>query len=533
MKNLVMISILFVMFFGTQNLFGINPIIKWNFDFYDNCFGQAAAGDIDGDEKLEIVFGAYRNDSCVYCLNSEDGSLLWKINTGGCNDAAPLIYDVNNDGNLEVIVASSCVPTTFCLNGSDGSVIWTCPRLGTDSPPSIADIDNDGKLEILHGEFEGWVICINAETGVKEWEILVDSSTNWIQTAPTIIDINKDGQLDFVVASWGTDSSSSVWAYQGDNLELFWRSNLPQGHIYHGSSYADIDNDDKDELLIGSYDGNVYAINSEDGSLLWSYEYSEESFYSVGAPVTIADINNDEKYEIIFCNFNIVGVLSEEGELLWNYRQNNYATTFRGVITSDINADNYLDIIFGNSNGELTALSGFDNSVLFCLNLAEHFGKEYNMDSAPLVADFDNDGVLDIFITGGLTNYPDVENNYGRAYLVSTAKGNGPDWLMFQRNHLRNASIPIEKSSIKYNQINFNENSIKLFISLEDIFDCFDLYENSCLIEIYGLSGNLLGKELIFNRQSIINNLNSMFSGIYLIRIINKNNQKLVYFLKM
>ncbi len=533
MKNLIIISILFLLIVETQNLFSIDPMVKWSFDFNDNCFGQAAAGDIDGDEKLEIVFGAYRNDSCVYCLNSEDGTLLWKFNTGGCNDAAPLIYDVDNDGNLEVVVASSCVPTTFCLNGSDGSVIWTCPTRGTDSPPSIADIDNDGKLEILHGEFEGWVICINAETGVKEWEILVDSSTNWIQTAPTIIDINKDWQLDFVVASWGTDSSSSVWVYQGDNLELLWRSNLPQGHIYHGTSYADIDNDGNDELLIGSYDGKVYAINSEDGSLHWSYEYSEESFYYVGAPVTIADINNDEKYEIIFCNFNIVGVLSEEGELLWNYRQNDYGTTFRGTVVSDIDDDNYLDIIFGNSNGELTALSGFDNSVLFCLDLAEHFGKEYNMDSAPLVADFDKDGFLDVFITGGLTNYPDVENNYGRAYLVSTAKGNGPDWLMFQRNHLRNASINFEKSSIKDNIINSFDYSNQVFLSLDEIFDCFDLYENINMIEIYGLNGNLLVKELICNRQNIINTLNSMSSGIYYLRILSRNNQKLLYYLKM
>jgi len=316
-------------------------------------------------------------------------------------------------------------------------------------------------------------------------------------------------------------------------LELLWRSNLPQGHIYHGTSYADIDNDGNDELLIGSYDGKVYAINSEDGSLHWSYEYSEESFYYVGAPVTIADINNDEKYEIIFCNFNIVGVLSEEGELLWNYRQNDYGTTFRGTVVSDIDDDNYLDIIFGNSNGELTALSGFDNSVLFCLDLAEHFGKEYNMDSAPLVADFDKDGFLDVFITGGLTNYPDVENNYGRAYLVSTAKGNGPDWLMFQRNHLRNASINFEKSSIKDNIINSFDYSNQVFLSLDEIFDCFDLYENINMIEIYGLNGNLLVKELICNRQNIINTLNSMSSGIYYLRILSRNNQKLLYYLKM
>lgn len=533
MKKLIIIPILLISFIEFQSMHALSPTIKWHFDFNDNSFGQAAAADIDGDGKLEIVFGTYRNDSCVYALNSEDGSLLWKFNSGGCNDAAPLIYDVNYDSTLEVIIASSCVPTTFCLNGVDGTILWTCPTRGTDSPPSIADIDNDEKLEILHGEFNGWVIGIDAETGVKEWEILVDSSTNWIQTAPTIIDINKDGQLDFVVASWGTDTSSSIWAYLGDNLELLWRSNIPQGHIYHGTSYADIDNDGKDELLNGSYDGKVYALNSEDGSLLWDYEFSEDNLYYIGAPLTIADINNDKKYEIIFNDFDIVGVLSEEGNLLWHYQQSNYATTFRGVVTSDINGDNFLDLIFGNSKGILTAINGFDKSLLFSLDLAEHLGKDYKMDSAPLVADFDNDGVLDVFITGGYSNYPDVENNYGRAYLVSTAEGNGPDWLMFQRNHWRNACIQIDKSSGINNNFKIESNSNILFLSDVSIIEYFNSMNVNTVIEIYSLTGKLITKDRLYNKQNIFIHLNSLYSNIYLIRTINSTNQTILYYLKM
>ena len=93
--------------------------IKWWFDLNDSAFGSAAAGDIDQDGYLEISFGCYRNDSMVYVLNAEDGSLLWKRNLAGdfegCNDVAPLIYDVNRDGKLEVVVPASCNPTTFCF----------------------------------------------------------------------------------------------------------------------------------------------------------------------------------------------------------------------------------------------------------------------------------------------------------------------------------------------------------------------------------------------------------------------------------
>ncbi len=72
-----------------------DPQILWSFDTRDASFGQTAAGDIDGDGKLELVFGCYRNDSSVYALNAEDGSLLWKFNAAtsngdGCNDTAPV-----------------------------------------------------------------------------------------------------------------------------------------------------------------------------------------------------------------------------------------------------------------------------------------------------------------------------------------------------------------------------------------------------------------------------------------------------------
>ena len=57
------------------------PQIKWWFDTDDSAFGQSASGDIDKDGKPEIVFGCYRNDSMVYALNAENGTLLWKYNT--------------------------------------------------------------------------------------------------------------------------------------------------------------------------------------------------------------------------------------------------------------------------------------------------------------------------------------------------------------------------------------------------------------------------------------------------------------------
>lgn len=420
------------------------PNIKWWFDTKDASFGQSAAADIDGDGKLEIVFGCYRNDSCIYALNGEDGSLLWKFNAHGwgegCNDVAPVIYDVDGDDSLEVIVASSCNPKTFCFNGNTGAIEWEIDTRGSDSPPTVVDLDGDSLPEILHGEFGGYVICINGEDGSFAWEIAVDTNS-WIQTAPTIVDLNADGQLDFVVATWNNvnEVDNKIYAYNGANHSLMW-SYPTRDYIYHGSTVGDLDHDGKPELVLGCYNDTLYCINGEDGSTAWKYMWGTS--YYMGAPATIADLNGDGWCEVIFSAWFKVGALSHDGNLLWSYSIPNYEQAFRGVALSDISGDDSLDVVFGTDGGNVIALRGSDGTHLWTKNLMVHYGDSlFALDNAPLIADFNGDDSLDVFIVGGHAEYPAFQNDFGRAYMMTVGKGSGPDWLMFQRDIWRQSSM--------------------------------------------------------------------------------------------
>lgn len=437
------------------------PEVNWRYDVDDMAFGNTAAADIDSDGKLELVFGAYRNDGHVYALNAEDGSLLWKYDTGGCNDVAPLVFDVDSDGELEVVVPSSCVPKTFCLNGLNGVPEWTANTRGSDSPPTLGDVDNDGKPEIIHGEFGGYLICFNAEDGSLAWEIAVDTNS-WIQTAPALMDIKNDGQLDFVVANWSFGEDYKIVAYNGLTHEIIWESGLPDGNFYHGASFADLDGDGRDELCIGSYDGSVYVLNSEDGSLAWSFSFGFDYSY-VAAPTSIADINNDNKLDIVFFDSYIVGALSAEGNLLWRYDIPDFASSFRGAALADVNGDDSLDVIFGTSDGHLMALSGGNGMEFINIDLRDHSGKDdFEIDHGPVIADFDDDGDLDAFIVGGHAEYPAIENNYGRAYSVSIGPGDGPAWLMFRRDLVRSGCLN-NTSPTGMTEIDRNEPELKIF----------------------------------------------------------------------
>lgn len=437
-KNIILVLVLFF----SLDVFTQIPNLLWDFPVQDMSFGNSAIADIDLDGKPEIVFSCYRNDSSLYALNAEDGTLLWKVNTGGCNDVAPLIMDADGDHWPDVILASSCVPKTFCYNGADGQLKWQVQTHGSDSPPSYADVDHDGKPEILHGEFNGYVICINAEDGSVQWEILVDPDS-WIQTAPALLDVDQDNDIDFVVGSWNFNGDDRIYAFTGDSAQEIWNSTFPGDHIYHGAAFADIDDDMKPELVVGSYDGYVYAFNAEDGSLKWSYLKNDAYPQYVGAPVSLADINNDNQYEVVYVCGNKVCALSSTGDLLWDYTIDNYGTAFRGVSISYLNSDDTLDVVFGTSNGELIVLSGGSGTELFYRNMQMLYTEPFEIDHGVIVDDFNGDNENDLFFVGGHAEYPAIENNYGVAYAFKSIGGSGSAWPMFRHDRFRSGSVDL------------------------------------------------------------------------------------------
>jgi outer membrane protein assembly factor BamB len=522
MKKYIFIVFLSAFLFSSLSVFSQTPQISWWYDIKDEAFGQSAMADLDMDGKPEIVFSAYRNDSCVYVLNAENGSLLWKVNIGGCNDVAPLIYDVDHDDTLDIVLASSCVPKTFCFNGMTGVEKWQCPTRGSDSPPTVADIDNDGQDEILHGEFQGYVICINAVSGIEEWELDVDGGNSWVQTAPAILDLNGDNQLDFVVGTWSFNDSNKVYAYDGNTRQLLWKNSLPQDYIYHGCSYADLDEDGKPELAIGCYDGSLYVLNGEDGSLYWRYDFP--SYTYIGAPTSIADVNNDDSLEIIVFAYDIFACFSPTGRKIWERQVPNYASSFRGAAIADVNEDDTLDYVFGASDGVVYAHSGASGRLLWTVDLrADHDSSDFDIDHAPVIDDFDNDGDLDVFIVGGKTYYPNIEFDYGRAYAIDLGQGITSDWKMFRHDRYRSGCL-CENDFAAIQDITEDDAILKTYpnpaTSILNIEFENKRRENLSL-STYNINGELLSLKNIGNNLFINDQINieAYTRGLYIIRI--------------
>lgn len=505
-----------------SNAQSLYPKVKWFYNTNDFSAGQAAAKDFDGDGKYEVTFGCYRNDSSIYALNAENGTLLWKYNASavgshGCNDVAPTIYDVDNNGTQEVIVPGSCNPKTFCFNGANGSLKWSCVTKGSDSPPTIADVDNDGKPEILHGEFGGWVICINAEDGSVAWEIKVDGNS-WIQTAPTIVDLDNNGILDFVVATWNFDYKDSIFAFRGDNQARLWAYPV-HDHIYHGTAVSDLDLDGKPELVVGSYNDTLYCLNGENGTTNWKYAATG----AVTGPVSLGDIDNDGSCDVVFGAGYRVTALSNTGALKWFYSIPNAGYTFRGTALADINNDSYLDVLFGTYNtGVLYALNGNNGNLIWNLDLKAHHGNpQFGLNHAPLVADFDNDDTLDVFVVGGYGVYPPTSANFGRAYMIKAGKGNGPNWLMFQRDIRRQSSMCMSPTT-SLDELETTPNAL-LYpnpsygkVTLE-----FNTEEEDALLEVFDTQGKLVLQKKTEGQKKLTIDMSSCKEGLYFYKTVS------------
>jgi outer membrane protein assembly factor BamB len=416
------------------------PTIKWQYDVPAPAFGSAAAADVDGDGFLEIVFTTYTNDGKAHCLNAEDGSVRWIVDIGGCGDVAPLIYDADGDDTLDVFVIGSCNPEAFCINGYTGAIKWRRPCGGGDSPPTLADMDGDGLPELLFGNFSGQLYILNAEDGSTDKIIQVDPHNGPIQTEPTLVDINQDGVFEIIVANHFNQSGLYVRAYDYQTGDTLWQNMIQDTSVYnayHGGVVADVDGDGTLEYIIGSHNGMIRALNCEDGTEQWR---KMMPISNMGA-LSLADLDADGSLELISVNNDWVS-LDERlwildaatGNTKWSYPTG--FSSFRGCAIGDINGNDTLDLVAGFFMGKVMAIEPF-TGLIWEFQTGNYLpsGLPYwDADHGPLLADFDKNGSMDVFIMSGYGTYIPDSQNVGKAFMLEAGIGKCPEWLMFRQN---------------------------------------------------------------------------------------------------
>lgn len=260
---------------------------RWSYPTGMIEWSSAAIGDIDRDNELEIVIGTSGGDpnigGDVYAINGTTGGLEWHYHVDSIVWSSPAIGDIDGDDTVEVVIGTND-GQVIALNGEDGGPQWslTIPSSRkVASSPAIGDIDGNGSMEIVIGCHDGKVYVIDGVAGTISWSFTTGGIV-WSSPA-----IGPDGTI-YV----GSDDGN-LYAIDGSSGAEKWHYTTGGG-VWSSPAVVDIDGDQSVEIIVGSNDGYIYAIN-DDGTLLWRFPTGD----AVLSSPAIGDIDGDGKVEVV------------------------------------------------------------------------------------------------------------------------------------------------------------------------------------------------------------------------------------------
>ncbi|MFC1594139.1 FG-GAP-like repeat-containing protein [Candidatus Omnitrophota bacterium] len=283
----------------------------------------------------------------------------WPQATGSYINSSPSLADLDNDGDMEIVIGSDDHKVYAWYN--DGTLLDGWPVETGDyvnSSPAIADIDNDGDKEIIVGSYDDKVYAWHHDaTPVAGWPIVTDSD---IHASPAIVDIDGDSDLEIVVATTSPGyviaGSVYIWHHDGTPVEGWPQRPLNiRDSFYASPAVVDLDNDGMKEIIIGSNFADFYVWHA-DGTIMEGWPVDTNAFYGVDASAAVADLDGDSDLEII------VGLTFDYS----SHKANVYAWHHDGSV-----------------------VAGWPQETLETYE---------NFESSPAVADLDGDGVLEIAV---------------------------------------------------------------------------------------------------------------------------------------
>ncbi len=350
-------------------------------------------------------------------------SYMYTYNGGGV-----AVGDINNDGLQDIYFSGNLVANRMYLNKGNMEFEDITKKAGLEASGlwntgiTMADINGDGLLDIyvcrsaaVNMEYRRNKLYINnGDLTFKETSAEYNLDDPSYSTQAAFFDYDLDGDLDVyllnhslrehagVTRSAGLDKTRKA-PYFGDKLYendngVFFDVSHKAGILNNvlgfglGIGVSDINADGWPDVYVSNdfHEEDYLYLNQQDGTFKQvSASYlSHHSVFSMGCD--IADINNDEKVDIFTLDMlpeDNYGQKMAFGAESYNKYQQLLANGFHHQTIRNMLQLNNGDGTFS----EIGQLAGVSNT---------------DWSWSALMADFDNDGWKDIFITNGIGRYP-------------------------------------------------------------------------------------------------------------------------------
>ena len=358
------------------------------------------------------------------------------------------VGDINNDGLKDIFFTGNQVSNKLYLNKGNLQFEDITEKAGVSGDErwytgvTMADVNADGYLDIycsVAGKFQPKEnqLFINNQDGTfseKAAEYGLADIGNSVQA--TFFDYDKDGDLDVYVANYPiTKFNASVYVYEQKMKNV---SDVETDHLYRndGAKFVDVTNeagvksfgltlsatvgDLNNDSWPDLYVSNDFAspdylyMNNQDGTFreVVKQSTSHTAFYGMG--VDIADFNNDGNLDVFQVDMDAktnkrkkANMAGMNPDLFW------------GVVDAGFHYQ-YMQNCLQLNTGV------FEEGNPFFSNVSRITGvSSTDWSWGPLFADFDNDGLKDLFITNGTrreVNNRDFFNQIDDAFTIDSDK---------------------------------------------------------------------------------------------------------------
>ena len=357
-------------------------------DVIGSTYSSPCIADLNGDGRLEIVVAT--SAGYIYIIDS-DGAVLAHYNTSVPIESSPSVGDINNDGQLEIVVSTGGYACPFACHAavyafdSELNVLPGWPQYSIDfygsgyhpgfiSTPALGDLDNDGDLEIVVGGFDQYIhVWHHDGTYMENWPRWCYETQS---SSPALADIDNDGFLEIIVG---------IEAHE-------WYPDWPPGEEKPDTP-----------TLNGGY---IFVLDRFAANKPGFPQYIDQIIQSSPA---IGDINNDGYLEIVVgtgAYYPGVGygiyAFDRQGQQLWKADTDHFVLSSPAL--GDIDGDGSLDVAIWSQDGYIYALDGESGGALsgWPVQGKDGWGYTYNSQGiSPTLADYDGDGSADIFLSLG------------------------------------------------------------------------------------------------------------------------------------
>ena len=441
--------------------------------------------DVDDDGDTDVVV-AYESSEGLKVFRQQ-APMMGNLNFGaeaidnGVSGFGVAAGDLDNDGDIDVVVADNSGEISWYENDGQTNPQWTQNSLATDAVGplnvEISDFDNDLDLDILmtsEEDIKWFENNGNANPSFTKITVFTGSSDDVYTSTPR--DLDLDGDLD-ILASFTTDTDL-IWFENNyaecldgcSSIETFYGDSDSDSDGYYADFYYtceegagapsgySLNSTDTDPTCgvvrdcLGECGGTDTSCNDCAGTPNGTAEYSVSTTEtqitgSTNNPKALYSVDLDEDGDI-----DIVSASYEDDQIAWIENDNGLDSfTFHSITTSldgargllpiDLDEDGDLDIVAsGTTAGDLVWYAN-DGSQSFSLTTID---ASVNTIGHVEVADMDGDDDLDIVtVSRDLDDVYLYKNNGSESFTKSTIHDgqDGEDGTIYQPSSFKIADM--------------------------------------------------------------------------------------------